>query len=129
MLDPRTLDWVARAVGKGAHVVGGRRLTGGITSSVHRLTVETRTGVRQQVVLWRWTPGASDDTADAPLYVERERDVLGRLEATDVPAPRFLAADPIGEFTGVPALLMSRVPGRMDLAPVDPKAWLRQIAA
>ena len=51
MLDPRTLDWVARAVGKGARVVVGRRLTGGITSSMHRLTVETRTGVRQQVVL------------------------------------------------------------------------------
>jgi aminoglycoside phosphotransferase (APT) family kinase protein len=129
MLDPRTREWVARAVGEGARVVGGRRLTGGITSSIHRLTVEMRTGVRQQVVLRRWTRSARDDTADAALFVERERHVLGRLEATDVPAPRFLAADPIGESTGVPALLMSRVAGRMDLAPVDPKAWLRQIAA
>ncbi len=129
MLDPRTLDWVARAVGKGARVVGGRRLTGGITSSIHRLTVETRTGVRQQVVLRRWTPGARDDTADASLFVARERHVLGRLEATDVPAPRFLAADPMGESTGVPALLMSRVAGRMDLAPRDPKTWLQQIVA
>jgi aminoglycoside phosphotransferase (APT) family kinase protein len=129
LLDPRTREWVARAVGEGARVVGGRRLTGGITSSMHRLIVETRTGVRQQVVLRRWTAGAWDDTAaDAPLFVERERQVLARLERTDIPAPRFLAADPNGESTGVPALLMSRVAGHVDLAPVDPKAWLRQIA-
>jgi aminoglycoside phosphotransferase (APT) family kinase protein len=125
----RVLEWVARAVGEGARVVGGRRLTGGITSSMHALTVESRTGVRQQVVLRRWTPGAGDDPGDAPLFVERERHVLSRLEATDLPAPRFLAADPTGESTGVPALLMSRVAGRMDLAPVDRKAWLRQIAS
>jgi aminoglycoside phosphotransferase (APT) family kinase protein len=127
--EPRALEWVARAVGEGARVVGGRRLTGGITSSMHALTVETRTGVRQQVVLRRWTPGAGVDPADATRFVERERHVLSGLAATDIPAPRFLAADPIGESTGVPALLMSRVAGRMDLAPVDRKAWLRQIAA
>ena len=128
MLDPRTREWVARSVGKGARVVGGHRLTGGITSSMHQLTVETRTGVRQQVVLRRWRPGASNEAADAGLFVQREGNVLSRLETTDIPAPRFLAADPTGEFTGVPALLMSRMAGRMDLAPVDQNAWLRQIA-
>jgi hypothetical protein len=34
---PQTLDWVERAVG--AKVVACRRMTGGITSAVHRLTV------------------------------------------------------------------------------------------
>jgi aminoglycoside phosphotransferase (APT) family kinase protein len=128
MRDPRTREWVARAVGEGARVVGGRRLSGGITSTIHRLTVETRTGVRRQVVLRRWTPGMIEDVIDAPLFVEREGDVLRRLEATGIPAPRFIAADPNGDATGMPALLMSRVAGRMDLAPVDQKAWLRQIA-
>jgi aminoglycoside phosphotransferase (APT) family kinase protein len=127
--DARTLEWVARAVGAGARVVGGRRLIGGITSSVHRLAVETRRGTRIQVVLRRWIPGVGEDAADAAQVVERERNVLRGLEATDVPAPRALAADPTGASTGVPALLMTRVPGRMDLAPADPKAWLRQIVA
>jgi aminoglycoside phosphotransferase (APT) family kinase protein len=130
ILDQRTREWVARAVGDGARVVGIRRLTGGITSSMHRLTVETLTGLRVPVVLRRWTPGGWDDTtAEAPSYVEAERDVLVRLEATGIPSPRLLAADPMGEATDVPALLMSRVAGRMDLTPVDQKAWLRQIAA
>ena len=109
--------------------MGGRRLTGGITSSVHRLTVETRRGSRTQVVLRRWTPGESDDTAEAPRLVEREGHVLRGLESTDVPAPRLLAVDPTGESTGVPTLLMTRVPGRVDLTPTHPHAWLRQIVA
>ena len=109
--------------------MGGRRLTGGITSSIHRLAVETRRGTRTQVVLRRWTPSAWDDTADAPQLVERERHVLRGLESTDVPAPLVLAFDPTGESTGVPALLMTRVPGRVDLTPTDPKVWLRQIVA
>ena len=102
---------------------------GGITSSMHQLAVETGGGTRIQVVLRRWTSSGWDTTADAPAFVERERHVLRGLESTDVPAPRVLAADPTGESTGAPALLMARVPGRMDLAPTDPKAWLRQIAA
>ena len=69
-----------------------------------------------------------DDTPDAAQLVERERHVLRGLESTDVTAPRVLAADPTGESTGCPALLMTRVPGRIDLTPTDPEAWLRQIA-
>ena len=109
--------------------MGGRRLKGGITSSIHRLAVQTRGGTRTQVVLRRWTPGEWDTTEDAPQLVDREGRVLRGLESTDIPAPRLLAADPTGESTGVPSLLMTRVPGRIDLTPTDPKAWLRQIAA
>lgn len=110
-------------------MVGGRRLTGGITSSIHRLAVATPRGTRTQVVLRRWTSAASDDTADAPQLVERERHVLRGLESTDVPAPIVLAVDSTGESTGMPALLMTRIPGRVDLTPTNQKAWLRQIAA
>ena len=108
--------------------MGGRRLMGGITSSIHRLAVETRRGTRTQVVLRQWTASGWDTTDDAPQLVERERHVLVGLESTDIPAPRVLAVDPAGESTGVPALLMTRVPGRIDLTPTDPKAWVRQIA-
>lgn len=108
--------------------MGGRRLVGGITSSIHGLAVQTRRGTRTQVVLRRWLPSAGATTADARQLVEREFGVLRGLESTDLPAPRVLAADPAGESTGVPALLMTRVPGRVDLAPADPRAWVRQIA-
>ena len=108
--------------------MGGRRLIGGITSSIHQLAVESRHGTRSQVVLRRWTPNEWDSTEDAQRFVEREGHVLRGLEATDIPAPRVLAVEPFGHATGVPSLLMTRVPGRVDLTPTDPKAWLRQIA-
>jgi aminoglycoside phosphotransferase (APT) family kinase protein len=101
---------------------------GGITSSIHQLAVETHSGTRIQVVLRRWTPGAWETTEDAPQLVEREDHVLRGLESTHIPAPRVLSVDPTGASTGVPALLMTRVPGRADLTPANPKAWLRHIA-
>lgn len=127
--DARTLDWVARAVAPGARVRAHRRLTGGITSSIHRLSVERRGGTRVQVVLRQWGPGDEVAIADGPRLVERERRVLRGLESSGIPAPRVLAADPSGDATGMPAILMTRVPGRMDLAPAYPKGWLRQMAS
>lgn len=41
-----------------------------------------------------------------------------------------MAADADGrESDGRPAILMTRLPGRLDLAPAAPEGWLRQIAA
>jgi hypothetical protein len=51
-----TLAWVAASTGRGSRVVGYRRLTGGISSAVHRVTVERR-GVRTFVVLRQYPGG------------------------------------------------------------------------
>jgi aminoglycoside phosphotransferase (APT) family kinase protein len=55
--------------------------------------------------------------------------MLQLLEAADVPAPLYVASTNGAETGGVPALLMSRLPGRVWLTPTDPRAWLRQIAS
>lgn len=105
------------------------RLLGGITSSVHACLVERTTGPRQTVVLRRWTTPVSED-AEAPERVRREAGTLAQLAATGVPAPELIALDPDGVGNdGVPALLMTRLPGRIDLTPADPQRWLGQLAA
>lgn len=116
--------WVADAVAPGARFVRGRRLTGGITSSMHALTIRMPTGQRHNVVLRRWV----GTERDGPRLVRNEAEVLDALGTTTLPAPRLVATDPLGEHTGYPALLMTRLPGRMDLAPSDPERWLAQIA-
>jgi aminoglycoside phosphotransferase (APT) family kinase protein len=124
---PDTLQWVAKAFGPGARVVGGRRLTGGLISSVHRLSVETRDGARRQVVLRQHL---SAEAGERPAeWISREANVLQALEQTDVPAPRLLAIDPEGKASGFPALLMSRMPGSVYLAPNDADSWLKQTAS
>lgn len=65
-----------------------------------------------------------------PGLIAREAGVLRAVHAAGLPAPEPIAADGDGlETDGHPAILMTRVPGRVDLAPADPEGWLRQMAA
>ncbi len=119
------LAWVEQTVGSSARVVGWKRLTGGLTSIVHRLTLE-RNGCREEYVLRWWVPDSEWEPWIARA-VPLETAVLTKLEASDIPAPRV-----IGSTTdialGGPAILMTRVPGKMQLMPRDRERWLRQMA-
>ena len=120
------LAWVERTVGSGARVTGGRRMLGGITSSVHRLSLRLPDGTSTQVVLKRFT---DPDWGDAQAIVQNEATALAAVEATGVPAPRLLGASPDGADTeGVPSLLMTRARGHVWLTPHDLDAWIRQLA-
>ena len=102
-------------------------MLGGISSSVHRLSVRTARG-STQVVLKRFSDPRWAD--EAPAMVAREAAALTAIEATPVPAPRLLGACTDGEETdGAPALLMTRAAGRVWLTPPELDAWLEQLAA
>ena len=115
------LTWVEKELG--VRVVRFRRMTGGIVAAVHRLTVEREsTGQREFVVLRQYGQHEDGD-------VEREAHVLRKAVEADLPAPRLLAASASGaEAGGYPSILMTRVPGRVDLSPADPERWLGQMA-
>ena len=99
---------------------------GGITSSVHRLSLRLPGGTSTQVVLKRFP---DPDWGDVQAIVQNEAAALAAVEDTDVPAPRLLGASPNGGDTeGVPSLLMTRAPGRVWLTPRDLDAWIRQLA-
>ena len=122
---PEALAWVEQTLGRGARVVATRRLTGGLTSLVHELTI-ARNGRRSRYVLRSWAP--DNEHRDWILRtVAAEAAVLTALERSDVPAPRLVAST--SDVTaGGPALLMTRVPGRVFLMPRDRDHWLRQMA-
>ncbi|MEO8694535.1 MAG: phosphotransferase [Acidimicrobiales bacterium] len=123
---PAQLAWVERTVGTGARVTGGRRMFGGISSSVHRLSLRLPNGRSAHVVLKRFTdPGWGDTRA----IVQNEAAALAAVEQMDVPAPRLLGISPGGaETDGVPSLLMTRAAGRVWLTPHDIDSWIRQLA-
>jgi aminoglycoside phosphotransferase (APT) family kinase protein len=118
--------WVAGTIGPGSRVLGRRRLFGGVSADVHLVLVEDGNGRRHRVVLKSYPhPGPK---SPAP-WVVREVESLEAIATTKVPGPKIIAADPHGEFTGgLSALLMTRVPGRVHLAPRAPEDWLRQMA-
>ena len=118
-----TLAWVAASTGRGSRVVGYRRLTGGVCSAVHRLTVERR-GVRTFVVLRQYPAGFGAEES-----VEKEIANLGVVAGSGLPVPGMLAADVAGaSMGGSPSLLMTRLPGHVDLTPAEPRSWMARIA-
>ena len=119
------LAWVEQTLGSSVRVVGWKRLTGGLTSIVHRLTVE-RNGRREEYVLRWWVPDSEWHQWIAHA-VPREAAVLTKLEGSDIPAPRVIGSTTDAALGG-PALLMTRLPGKMHLMPRDREPWLRQMA-
>lgn len=119
------LNWAARAIAPHATVTSVRRLTGGITSAMHALTIVDERGRHRRCVLRRWL---NDNDQERSESVLRESRILDRLATTDVPAPRLIDFDTNGDLCGNPALLMSYLDGHIEMTPKDPEDWLRQIA-
>ncbi|GAA2759357.1 phosphotransferase family protein [Actinopolymorpha rutila] len=121
----QTLRWVETAVGADARVVRVSRLHGGLTATMDRLTVVAG-GRELDVVLRRW---AGDQWQEwGPGLVDREAAALRALADHDLPVPRLLAADSSGRQTGVPALLMTALPGHPARSPTDIVDGVRQTA-
>jgi hypothetical protein len=97
-----------------------------MSSAVHLLTVRDSGGQRRQAVLRRYVrPG---DSAGEPGIAEYEARALHAAGPAGVPTPELLAVDPAGAEAGVSAVLMSRLPGRVDWWPSDVEFWLRRLA-
>lgn len=101
-------------------------MLGGISSSVHRLSLRLPNGGSTHVVLKRFTdPGWGDTRA----IVLNEAAAIAAVEAMDIPTPRLLGVSPDGaETDGAPSILMTRAVGRVWLTPHDFDSWIRQLA-
>ncbi|HET9370573.1 MAG TPA: aminoglycoside phosphotransferase family protein [Vicinamibacterales bacterium] len=122
---PELVSWAERALGHGARVLAARRLSGGLTSRVRELTV-AQNGRRRRFVLrsWEADPQHQDWVRRS---VATETTILTGLQRSNIPAPRLIAFT-TDVAAGGPAVLMTRVPGRILLMPRDRDAWLRQMA-
>ena len=110
----------------GGPVISARALRGGMSSAVHLLTVEDSGGQLRQVVLRRYV--RPEVNADEPDIAGREARALRAAVPVGVPTPALLAIDSTGARAGVPAVLMSRLHGRIDWWPSDTGRWLRRLA-
>jgi hypothetical protein len=117
----RALRWVESQTG--CQVVSARALRGGMSSAVHDVTVADRAGHRVQVVLRRYV--RPELNAEEPDLAEREARALRYVESLTVPTPGLIAVDGSGTEAGVPTLVMTRLPGKVDWWPPDIERWLR----
>lgn len=107
-------------------VISAWPLRGGMSSAVHVLTTQDSAGRRRQAALRRYV--RPELNAEDPGIAEREARALHVAEAMGVPTPALVAVDPAGTQAGVSAVLMSRLPGRVDWWPSDTGRWLRHLA-
>ena len=103
--------WIGRETG--AAVVRVRRMPGASTSAVHGLRLSDGSRLVLRRYVW---PGFLEDEPIAP---RRELDALRFARRHRLPAPDVVAADPEGTAVGdgIPALLMTHVPGRAVAVP------------
>jgi aminoglycoside phosphotransferase (APT) family kinase protein len=97
-----------------------------MSSAVHALGLELSGGEAARVVLRRYVRAEVVD--EEPEIVGHEAATLAFLEGVELPTPRLLAVDPAGDKAGVPSLLMSMLPGRVDWSPTGIDTWLRRLA-
>jgi aminoglycoside phosphotransferase (APT) family kinase protein len=120
------LAWAAAQIAPNARVCRTRRLRNAWASAVHAVDVDDGAHVHQ-LVLRRWV---RTDLPPDNGVVENESAALALLADArfDIPVPRLIGKDVTGAHADVPAVLMSRVPGRDVLAPRDIDPYLDGLA-
>src|ERR1700730_522709 len=125
-LPPEAVQWAVAVVGSGAHVRAVRALEGGTSSAVHSLNIEAGGGRIHRLVLRRFVHRAWK--AREPHLAHCEAAALSMLAGGQLPAPKLRALDPDGASAGFPAVLMTRLPGRVEWAPAALDHFLRRLA-
>jgi aminoglycoside phosphotransferase (APT) family kinase protein len=110
-------DALAEALARGARITRMHRLVGGGSADAYDLTLDRAPG---RVVVKVFRDG--DDTAS----LEWSRLELAQRVAMPVPEP--IAADLESTWFGTPAIVMSRLTGRADVAPKDVDSWIGALA-
>ncbi|MDQ6876582.1 MAG: aminoglycoside phosphotransferase family protein [Candidatus Dormibacteraeota bacterium] len=119
----RALAWAAACVAPQARVVRSTPIAGGMTGSVFALDVIDANARLHRLVLKLYTPDPEE-----PASPKRESRILDLLRESDLTVPRVIAIDPQGLECEMPALLMTRLPGRPRVWPRDIKQWIHDLA-
>jgi SAM-dependent methyltransferase len=117
--------WIDDSVGVGAEIRSSRRLTGATSSTLYGVEA-ARNGRPLKLVLRLFTN--AEWLAEEPDLVRHEAANLEKAVGADVPAPELVACDESGAHCGVPAILMTQLPGRVELMPADLDDWLYKLA-
>lgn len=118
-----TLRWIAASAD--AEIQSVRRLTGSTSSTLYSVEV-TRNDRPLKLVLRLFTN--VEWLADEPDLVRHEVASLKKAAEADVPTPELIVCDESGAHCGIPAILMTQLPGRVELMPADLDGWLYKLA-
>jgi len=111
----------------GAKVTGVKMLVGGLSSAVHKLSLDSER--LPAVVMRRFT--LTDWLLREPHIPRQEAHMLRALRDLDVgvATPELVAADIEPVHCDAPTILMTEVAGRPDIAPSKAEGWAEKLAS
>jgi aminoglycoside phosphotransferase (APT) family kinase protein len=107
-------------------LVSTRRLTGGLGCRSDILDIERPDGSRWKVTLRRFV--RTEHRFSTPKHVAHEFEILRLVEAAEIPAPRPILLDAEGGYFGVPAIVISFLPGRPLFPTTNIARWTEGLA-
>jgi aminoglycoside phosphotransferase (APT) family kinase protein len=122
---PAALRWVADALGSGATVQAISPLAGATSSVLHSIEVNYQGHIVKTVL--RQFVDAEWLKAEPDLALH-EAASLNKAINIGVATPELIAYDEKGDECGVPATLMTQLPGTVLLKPTNFDVWLHQLA-
>ncbi|MFC4779194.1 phosphotransferase family protein [Paenibacillus sp. GCM10023252] len=126
-LSSRVQEWaVQAAAGKGAIVLGTERLYGGMSALMHKVILQSAEGAIRQIVVRQFTN--QDWLQEEPDLARHEAGSLRLAGRAAIQTPELIAYDESGTDCGIPAVVMSMLPGRVILQPPDRDTWLDKLA-
>lgn len=118
-------DWISHSLGSKAKILFVMKLEGSTSSDLYK--IEIVEGSRSYVLVLRLLTN-SEWLTDEPDLAEHEAGALLLAHQTGLPVPEIVAWDADGARSGIPAVLMTYVPGKVNLQPKNFDDWLRQMA-
>ena len=122
-LSPAALDWALRAL-PGRRLQHVHPLPGSTSASLYRLDFQD--GLRAVLRQFDLLPGWLTSEPDLARHEARS---LERAARTGLPTPQLIAFDEMGTEADWPSVLMTCLPGAVELNPPDLHAWLDGLAA
>jgi aminoglycoside phosphotransferase (APT) family kinase protein len=125
-VQPHGLASLVECLTPGGRLVRTRRLAGGLGCRSDVLEIERADGSRWKVTLRRFV--RAEHRFSTPEHVIHEFDILRLVEAAGIPAPRPVLLDATGEYFGVPAIVISYLPGRPAFPTTNVARWTEGLA-
>lgn len=121
----QAIDWVQKHIGTDSIIENIERLPGSTSAELYDISI-SHTGVMKNLVLRLFT--LNEWLAEEPDLAKHEAASLHQARGIPIPTPELIAFDQTGQFCGVPAVLMRKLPGEGDLKPKNMVKWLDEQA-
>jgi aminoglycoside phosphotransferase (APT) family kinase protein len=113
-------------IATGGRFLRTRRLRGGLGCRSDVIDIERADGSRWKVTLRRFV--RTGHRWSTPESAAHEYKILRLLQSAGVPAPRPILLDAEGEYFGVPAMVLSYLPGRPLFPAMNIERWSEGLA-